>query len=139
MSAGPGATPNRKGYDVKTEDTKNKEGIVILHDGSAVDEYYFNGIMGQILATVTSLEQGTAYSVESLLDEAFWSELTSHGRETARLCVATMVMDEMVPLAFSEAKHSYYVAPVASTGNAEKIRTVIASLFERQGEKRTGN
>ena len=106
-----------------------EQNTVILADLSVVTETFFDGVQAQVLNSAANLEHGKVYPVESYLTREYCELLGQKGLDHAKSCVATMVMDNLVPLTFAETKHHYYNAADAVVGDAAKVREVVASLF----------
>lgn len=102
---------------------------VMLYNGRIVPEVFFNNIRRLVMASVHSCRQGRVYHVARLVSRELWEKMSQHEREDAMLCLATLVMDKMVPLAFSEKKHSYYILPVRHAVDVGLIQSVIGSFF----------
>ena len=107
----------------------SEQNIVTLADLSVVTKDFFDGVQAQVLNSAANLEHGKVYSVESYLTREYCERLGQDGLDLAKSCVATMVMDNLVPLTFAEMPHHYYNAADAVVGDAGQVRAAVASLF----------
>ena len=106
-----------------------EQNMVTLADLTVVTQSLFNEVQAQVLKSAADLEHGKLYPVESYLTREYCELLGQDGLALAKSCVATMVMDNLVPLTFAETKHHYYNAADAVVGDAGQVRSVVASLF----------
>ena len=72
-----------------------------LHDGTWVEERFYNQLLQQVRESVPALELEEVYTAKILCGEAFWESLEKGERIRAGKCIAQMVACKALPLRFA--------------------------------------
>ena len=72
-----------------------------LHDGTWVEERFYNQLLQQIRESVPALELEEVYTTKMLCGKAFWGSLGKGERICAGKCAVDMVLKNLLPLRFA--------------------------------------
>ena len=83
---------------------------VILHDGHevyTVSAAFYNDVRLKVEEILPALERHEKYTLKELCGEEFWDSLTNGEKSMAGRCMASMVVNNLLPLRFADHKHEY--------------------------------
>jgi len=86
--------------------SNNKDGLQIvvriqLHDGSWVEERFFNRVLQQIRDFSPELNSGKCYTAKIMCGKALWDSFVKYERIIAGKCIAHMAIRKFITLDFA--------------------------------------
>jgi len=82
---------------ITTEDTI----YIKLHDGTWVDQKFYESVLQRIKTVLPTLDSGKVYKIEKLCGKDFWSQLKITDRQNAGKCLVDMVSNNCLLLCFA--------------------------------------
>ena len=83
---------------------------MVLYDGETfytVTAIFYDTVRHQVKEFVPAMIPGEKYTAEMMCGYAFWKLLSAGEQKMAGRCVASMVVNRLLPLRFVKTKHEY--------------------------------